>query len=117
MYRKGILIVFTTLLLSGAVFAALNWWSARSRIVKDEKETVPSTYIEPFPDDSDRDSISNDEEKRLKLNPFEFDTDGDAVSDKDEIEIWKTDPKNVDTDGDGVRDGVEIIDGKDPNKK
>lgn len=37
-----------------------------------------------------------------------WDSDGDCVSDGDEVSIWGTDPCNPDSDGDGVPDGVEI---------
>lgn len=36
------------------------------------------------------------------------DTDGDELSDADEIAIYGTDPNNLDTDGDGFADGLEI---------
>ena len=41
------------------------------------------------------------------------DGDGDGLKSWEEI-IWKTDPQNPDTDGDGVSDGNEIEQGKDP---
>jgi len=45
------------------------------------------------------------------------DTDGDGVSDEDELEIYGTNPENSDTDGDGVGDGDEIfVNGTDPNR-
>lgn len=37
-----------------------------------------------------------------------WDSDGDCVSDGDEVYIWDTDPCNPDSDGDGVPDGVEV---------
>ncbi len=36
------------------------------------------------------------------------DTDGDGLTDADEINIYGTDPHNPDTDGDGLLDGVEV---------
>jgi hypothetical protein len=36
------------------------------------------------------------------------DSDGDGISDEDEILRTGTDPKNKDTDGDGIGDGVEV---------
>jgi len=42
------------------------------------------------------------------------DTDGDGLSDVDEINIYHTDPNNPDTDGDGFSDGVEVAHGSDP---
>lgn len=46
--------------------------------------------------------------------PSNLDTDGDGLTDQDEIDIFGTDPFNSDTDGDGVPDGVEISRGTDP---
>ena len=43
------------------------------------------------------------------------DTDGDDLSDYDELNIYKTSPYLEDTDGDGIKDGEEIKSGADPN--
>jgi hypothetical protein len=48
------------------------------------------------------------------LLPEIIDTDGDGLSDEDEINIHKTDPNNKDTDGDGYEDKSEIDNGYDP---
>lgn len=37
-----------------------------------------------------------------------IDTDGDGLSDEQEVNLYKTDSQKVDTDGDGYNDGVEI---------
>jgi hypothetical protein len=37
------------------------------------------------------------------------DTDGDGVSDEDEMHLYGTDPERADTDGDGLNDGEELI--------
>ena len=42
------------------------------------------------------------------------DTDGDGVTDCDELLVDGTDPNNADTDGDGVDDGDEATDGTNP---
>jgi hypothetical protein len=42
------------------------------------------------------------------------DTDGDGLSDSDEINIYGTDPNQADTDQDGMDDGWEINQGLDP---
>ena len=47
---------------------------------------------------------------------YELDTDGDSLSDTDEINVYGTDPSNSDTDSDGLSDGDEInVHGTDPN--
>lgn len=40
--------------------------------------------------------------------PPNLDSDGDGLTDADEINIYGTDPHNPDTDGDGLLDGVEV---------
>jgi len=53
------------------------------------------------------------DDARLKA----MDSDGDGLSDYDEIYIYHTDPYNADTDTDGYSDGHEVKNGYDPNKK
>jgi hypothetical protein len=51
---------------------------------------------------------------------LQFDTDGDGLSDGDEVSIYHTNPTVADTDGDGYSDGEEIMNGYSPlvgNKK
>lgn len=64
--------------------------------------------------DSEGDGLSNDEEKALATDATNPDTDGDGLSDGDEVKIWHTDPMKKDTDGDGFNDGDEIKSGYDP---
>jgi len=44
-----------------------------------------------------------------------LDTDGDGLTDYDEINIYHTSPYLEDTDSDGIPDGVEVKNGTDPN--
>jgi hypothetical protein len=46
--------------------------------------------------------------------PAQLDSDGDGISDSDEINVYGTDPQNADTDFDGVFDGAEIAAGTNP---
>jgi len=48
--------------------------------------------------DSDKDGLSDDIEMSLGTNPFKADTDGDGVSDYDEINKTHTSPLSSDTD-------------------
>jgi len=51
---------------------------------------------------------------RILDEPNGEDSDGDGISDLDEIDIFETDPQVADTDGDGVNDGLENQNGLDP---
>ncbi|MDD5528362.1 MAG: hypothetical protein PHO56_05365 [Patescibacteria group bacterium] len=51
------------------------------------------------------------EEAKLKSQ----DTDGDGLSDWDELNIYHTSPYLADSDSDGIPDGVEVKNGTDPN--
>jgi len=46
--------------------------------------------------------------------PGPYDSDGDGLTDEDELENYGTDPSLYDTDGDGVSDGNEVAFGSDP---
>ena len=59
--------------------------------------------------DSDGDGLSDyDEIHVYGTDPNNPDTDGDGLSDGEEVLTYKTDPLNPDTDGDGLTDGEEV---------
>jgi len=64
--------------------------------------------------DTDKDGLDDIREKQLGTDPNNPDTDGDGLSDGDEVLIWHTDPLNPDTDGDGYPDGTEVRNGYNP---
>lgn len=64
--------------------------------------------------DSDKDGLDDVREKELGTDPYNADTDGDGLSDGDEVIIWKTNPLNPDTDGDSYKDGDEVRNGYNP---
>jgi hypothetical protein len=66
-------------------------------------------------DDPDGDGLTTDQEIALGTDPLKYDTDGDSVSDGDEVNIYGTNPLVADTDGDGMSDGQEIKAGTNPN--
>ncbi len=66
------------------------------------------------PTDEDADGLDDERERGLGTDSAHWDTDGDELSDGDEVIIWKTDPLNPDTDGDGFPDGQEIKNGYSP---
>ncbi len=60
--------------------------------------------------DTDGDGLTDGEEVRVyKTNPLLADTDLDGLSDFDEVKKYKTDPLKADTDGDGLNDGEEVL--------
>ncbi|MDQ2949253.1 MAG: hypothetical protein M3Y27_25495, partial [Acidobacteriota bacterium] len=65
-------------------------------------------------DDPDRDGLSNLDEYLNGTDPHNPDTDGDGLTDGDEVNKYKTNPLLADTDGDGIPDGVEITTGTNP---
>ena len=64
--------------------------------------------------DGDGDGLSLAIEQELNTDPAVVDTDGDGLTDGDEINIYGTAPLVVDTDGDGIGDADEIATGGDP---
>jgi len=64
--------------------------------------------------DDDGDGLDNTREQVIGTDPTVADTDGDGLSDGDEVTIWKTDPLDEDTDGDGYLDGEEVANGYNP---
>ncbi|NLB69118.1 MAG: OmpA family protein [Lentisphaerae bacterium] len=59
--------------------------------------------------DSDGDGLTDYEELYIYgTDPNNPDTDGDGLTDYEEVKIYGTDPLNPDTDGDGLTDGEEV---------
>lgn len=59
--------------------------------------------------DCDKDGLIDREEELLGSDKCNPDTDGDGLSDPDEIRRHGTDPTRADTDGDGLRDDAELL--------
>lgn len=64
--------------------------------------------------DLDLDGLSDVIETQLGTNPKNIDTDGDGLTDYDEVKIYQTSPLKADTDGDSYGDGAELRRGYDP---
>jgi outer membrane protein OmpA-like peptidoglycan-associated protein len=73
---------------------------------KCEEEKLGTSPRNP---DTDGDGLTDGEEVLVyKTKPLLVDTDLDGLSDFDEVKKYKTDPLNPDTDGDGLNDGEEV---------
>jgi len=64
--------------------------------------------------DYDDDGLADVYETRIGTDPENRDTDGDGLTDGEEVLIYGTDPLDPDTDGDGTDDGEEVDAGTDP---
>jgi hypothetical protein len=64
--------------------------------------------------DFDSDGLNNRQEVEAGTDIRNPDTDGDRLSDGQEINQYRTNPLVRDTDGDGVGDGLEVQAGSDP---
>lgn len=58
--------------------------------------------------DCDKDGLTDAEEKRIGTDPCNPDTDGDQLTDFDEVRVHGTDPLKADTDDDGLGDFGEL---------
>jgi hypothetical protein len=67
--------------------------------------------------DDDADRLSNVREAALGSDPKMADTDGDGLTDGEEVLVWGTNPLNRDTDGDTLTDGQETQLGTNPLEK
>ncbi len=66
-------------------------------------------------DDFAQSSQKNESETKIEQNLHLKDTDGDGLSDWDEINVYKTSPYLEDSDSDGYSDKEEIENNQDPN--
>jgi len=71
----------------------------------------------PLPGDTDGDGLNDEDERIFGTNPRDPDTDGDGLTDGDEVHVYGTDPTDPDTDDDDLGDGDEVfVHGTDPTK-
>jgi hypothetical protein len=64
--------------------------------------------------DTDGDGLSDEEEMTLGTSINNTDSDQDGLFDYEEVKIYQTDPLKVDTDGDTYSDGIEVNAGYNP---
>jgi len=60
------------------------------------------------------DGLTNLEEYEQNTDPNNADTDGDTLTDGNEVDVVRTDPLNKNTDGDNLDDDQEVAIGSDP---
>ncbi len=65
-------------------------------------------------DDDDNDGVPDRTEDLLGSDPTREDSDGDGLSDGDEVNVHFTSPTEADTDGDGASDAAEVEAGTSP---
>lgn len=65
-------------------------------------------------EDTDEDGLTNIEEYKYNTTVFSTDTDGDSLSDYNEIMVYNTNPLSKDTDNDSADDKWEINNGFNP---
>lgn len=80
------------------------------------RPSKPSTRTADRNKDTDRDGLTDREERTFRSDPTLADTDGDGLSDAREKSLG-TKPKARDSDKDGVSDGDEVRLGTDPRRK
>lgn len=65
-------------------------------------------------DDPDEDGLATGQEAQLGTSPFDPDSDGDGLTDGEEVLTRLTDPLLADSDGDQIPDGLEVLAATDP---
>ena len=93
---------------TGQLLFKLNGVGQDNAIVQIDSITITTD------DDADHDGLTYAQETALGTDPRYADTDGDGISDGDEVNVYHTNPLLADTDGDGISDGDEIAAGTDP---
>lgn len=129
---EGALVVFTgsdvvTIDLEGDIDAdgLPDWWEKRLKKNIDPASDTDGDgltalaefplFTNPFGVDTDGDGLSDGEEVAgAKSSPVKADTDGDGLNDYVEVKTRLTDPTKVDTDGDSLSDAEEIVAGLNP---
>ena len=122
MSKKTVSTSHTKRLPAGLLLFVFLIYSCRPSEPPPEPEEFTLEYLMSLSDeelmerDSDGDGLSDyDEIYIYGTDPLNPDTDGDGLTDYEEIYVYGTDPLNPDTDGDGIPDGDEIhIYGTDP---
>ena len=125
--KKLIIIIVALLVIAGLVYVAFLGFSKLQQQAEEKKEQADSgsenvnqpaeteVKVPVVAKDSDGDGLSDQEEISLGTSIEKVDSDGDGLSDREEVRVYKTDPLKPDTDADGYLDGQEVRANYDPN--
>lgn len=80
-----------------------------------DTNVVDDSLLFGQPIDEDGDGLDDERESTIGTDEKNWDTDGDELSDGDEVIIWKTNPLNPDSDNDTYKDGAEVRAGYSPS--
>lgn len=124
-------ILVILLLIIAFVLGALGWYllsqpseqptstantndAVGTRPAEPESTTPPIEGVVEQGEDTDRDGLSDEEEKTAGTDPAAADSDDDGLSDRAELKVYQTNPQDADSDDDGRRDGEEVKAGQNP---
>ena len=88
-----------------------KWYDYRGATTRDGYIFETGYSTDPTDPDSDNDGLDDGAEELAGSNPFMADTDGDGLSDPQEVNLTHTHPNSADTDGDGINDANDDEDG------
>lgn len=108
--KIGQRVALVALLLVGVVTLGLGFYKVRSQIVRPFEAQISRAKSDQLAQFFDQQKVQEDTEALKKK-----DTDGDTLSDYDELNVHKTSPYLKDTDSDSYDDATEIKSGHDPN--
>jgi len=81
-------------------------------LVNSEESSIGTNPMDP---DTDDDALTDGQEVNIYFsNPLDADTDDDGLPDGEEVTVYGTSPLEADTDRDGLEDGYEVAEGLDP---
>lgn len=102
--QKAASVILIFLGLGGIILGFLSFGANIRRPFEEQLAAAPKGFL----------FDSEKEAKALEASKTQ-DTDGDGLSDYDEIYVFKTSPYLADTDSDGIDDKTEVYAGTDPN--